>query len=230
MKIKKSMFALFMAVAILAGITIGANGADTLKAVSAYLNYGITIKYNGEEQILKTEKGERIYPITYQGSTYVPIRAVSNILGVGVDWDQATKTVLLGTPAEGIDLIDTLKIYSGTRAEQVQSSAKKSKVVGGITISHWLSLQTDAQYHHEADAYFNLGGKYDTLTFQVYAEKDAKLTISGDNDYVLAEIDLKGAAVPQTIQVELLNTTQLHFHYYSAAEVAYTYIFDANLK
>ena len=209
MKIKKSMFALFMAVAILAGITI---------------------KYNGEEQILKTEKGERIYPITYQGSTYVPIRAVSNILGVGVDWDQATKTVLLGTPADGIDLIDTYKAYAVNVAKQYQSSDKKPVDIGGVNVSHYIKF--DYTSVGTRDVFFNIGGKYETLTFQAYSAnpKDLTLTVYGDNDSVLAEIVLKARAVPQTYTVELFNTTQLTFKLSTNTNGDPIYIFDANLK
>ena len=96
MKTRKTFITLAIALALVCGMVIGANAADTLKEISAYLNYGITIKYNGEAQNLADASGNRVYPITYNGTTYLPIRAVSNMLGIGVDWDGATQTVLLG--------------------------------------------------------------------------------------------------------------------------------------
>lgn len=205
--------------------------ANNLEAIGAYLNYGITIKYNGETQILKTEGGERIYPITYQGSTYVPIRAVSQILGVGVDWDQATKTVLLGTPADGIDLIDTYTAYAADYASQVPSSQNKAITIGGVNVSHYLNLNAywSSDAHNER-IYFNLGGKYRSITFQVYAEKSTTLTVYGDNGYVLAEIPITGKSVPQTHTVELLNTIELQFKGDGIEGSNNAYIFDAMLK
>ena len=100
---------LAVALALVCGLVIGAtasNGAAQL--IQAYLTPGRTVKYNGEVQTMKDEKGNVIYPISYQGSTYVPMRAISNILGVPVEWDGATQTVLLGAPVEGVDLIEKI--------------------------------------------------------------------------------------------------------------------------
>ena len=95
MKIKKTVLALALAMAVMFGLMIGVNAADTLETISAYLNYGITVKYNGEAQELIDADGNKVYPITYNGTTYLPVRAISNILGVEVNWDGKTKTVLL---------------------------------------------------------------------------------------------------------------------------------------
>lgn len=105
MKIKKSVLTLALAVAVMFGIMVGANAADTLKEIKAFLNYGITIKYNGEAQELKDANGNRVYPISYEGTTYLPIRAVAGLLGIEVNWDGPTQTVWLGegfipTPVE----------------------------------------------------------------------------------------------------------------------------------
>ena len=94
-KFKKHIVTLAVALALVGSFVLGANASTTLTAIQAYLNYGITIEYNGETQQMFDANGVRLYPITYNNSTYVPIRAVSNILGVNVDWDQATKTVIL---------------------------------------------------------------------------------------------------------------------------------------
>lgn len=96
MKIKKSALTLALAFAVVFGMIVGANAADTLKTITASLNYGITIKYNGEVQEMKDATGNRVYPISYEGTTYLPVRAVANLLGIEVNWDGATNTVWLG--------------------------------------------------------------------------------------------------------------------------------------
>ena len=96
MRIKKSALTLALAIAVVFGIMIGANAADTVKTITASLNYGITIKYNGNVQEMKDANGNRVYPISYEGTTYLPVRAVANLLGIEVNWDGPTQTVWLG--------------------------------------------------------------------------------------------------------------------------------------
>ena len=96
MKYRKALLTLAIAVALMGAFTLGTKAADTLEAISAYLNYGITVKYNGETQSMTDANGAPVYPITYNDTTYLPVRAISNMLGVSVDWDPDTQTVLLG--------------------------------------------------------------------------------------------------------------------------------------
>lgn len=249
MKGKKALMTLAITLALVCGMAIGASAADTLKEISAYLNYGITIKYNGEAQDLTDAAGNRVYPITYNGTTYLPVRAVSNLLGIGVDWDGATQTVLLGEKADGTDLIDNFKPYNSYTTdidyrgsldpEFIQSSEKQTTTIGGNTVSHWFAVRLDYLDDDAPECSFNLGGKYDTLTFQTYADKDMTLIVTGDNDSVLGQFSLKGGQVPQSLTIDLHGTTQLTFDcekvpgstsYTGDGKVWCTYIFDAILK
>ncbi|WP_305141223.1 stalk domain-containing protein [Acutalibacter muris] len=246
---KKALMTLAITLALVCGMAIGASAADTLKEISAYLNYGITIKYNGEAQDLTDAAGNRVYPITYNGTTYLPVRAVSNLLGIGVDWDGATQTVLLGEKADGTDLIDNFKPYNSYTTdidyrgsldpEFIQSSEKQTTTIGGNTVSHWFAVRLDYLDDDAPECSFNLGGKYDTLTFQTYADKDMTLIVTGDNDSVLGQFSLKGGQVPQSLTIDLHGTTQLTFDcekvpgstsYTGDGKVWCTYIFDAILK
>ena len=249
MKTRKTFITLAIVLALACGMVIGANAADALKEISAYLNYGITIKYNSEVQTLTDTDGNRVYPITYNGTTYLPIRAVSNILGIGVEWNGATQTVLLGEKADGTDLIDNFKPYNSYTTsidyrgsldpEFIQSSEKQTTDIGGNTVSHWLAVRLDYMTDSAPECSFNLGGKYDTLTFQTYADKDMTLIVTGDNDSVLGQFTLKGGQVPQSLTIDLHGTTQLTFDceqvpgstsYTGDGKVWCTYIFDAILR
>lgn len=54
-----------------------------------------TIVIDGKEQTFKTSAGKRIFPLLYDGSTYLPLRAIGQIMDRDVDWDNDTKTVTL---------------------------------------------------------------------------------------------------------------------------------------
>lgn len=265
MKIKKSMLTLALALAVVCGITIGASASSTLQEIKAYLNSGITIKYNNEVQTMTDAGGNTVYPITYNGSTYLPVRAISNILGVGVDWDQATQTVLLGktdtgntsspsapTQSVGVDLLETFQPYSFTNEarqswnwnithyfEQIQKSEGKTVTIGGETTDHWALMFTgETCSTPTVSGYYNIGGKYNTLTFKAYSDHDITLSVYGDNETLLGEFALKGSQVPQTCTVNLQGTTQLHFlraasnptgETWSQTVALSAYIFDAYL-
>ena len=257
MKHRKALMTLVIALTLVCGITIGANASSTLKQISAYLNYGISIRYKGEIQTLADANGNLVYPITYEGTTYLPVRSVANLLGIDVSWDQTTQTVLLGggtnsapsAPADNtpssVDLIENFKPYTSyvtevnDRAnpdpEFLQSGDQLSTDVGGVTVDHWLNLRNFIGSYKPVCS-FNLGGKYGTLTFKVYTDKDVSLTVKGDNDSVLGEFSLKEGQVPQTLTVDLRNTAQLTFACDKVREESYytgnanTYIFDAVLN
>lgn len=249
MKTRKTFITLAIALALVCGMVIGANAADTLKEISAYLNYDITIKYNGEVQNLTDAGGNRVYPITYNGTTYLPVRAVSNMLGIGVDWDGATQTVLLGKAESTVNLMETYKPY--TKYQSVSrvisdwhdgpifyQKSTTPENIGGETASSWLNLYNPknnwAEDSNTLLCSFNIGGKYKTLTFKAYTNEDATLTVKGDNDSLLGEFKLTAGQTPQTFTVDLLNTTQLTFLLNNGVETygidIETYVFDAKLE
>jgi hypothetical protein len=83
--------------AIMLGVCVGtAFAVAQQQQITATLDSGIKIVYSGVEQTMKDANGNVVYPIIYNGTTYVPIRAVSNMLGVSVDWKEETRSVLLG--------------------------------------------------------------------------------------------------------------------------------------
>lgn len=90
---RKSLTALLLALTLFCGLLTGA--AEPREKVTAYLRPDITVTYNGDPQTLQDAAGNTLYPLSCNGTAYLPVRAVSNILGIEVDWDQAAQTVLL---------------------------------------------------------------------------------------------------------------------------------------
>lgn len=93
---KKTGFILLITLSLLAAFTIGAIAGNGMEEISAWINHNIKIEYNDVEQNMTDANGNPVYPITYNDTTYLPVRAISNMLGVKVDWDNDTQTVLLG--------------------------------------------------------------------------------------------------------------------------------------
>lgn len=79
--------------AIPAGVS-SASSTDTRRA--AYLRQDVTVELNREKLSFADEKGGVIYPLTYNGSTYLPIRAVSGLMGEPIEWSNEARTVYIG--------------------------------------------------------------------------------------------------------------------------------------
>ncbi|GGG65860.1 stalk domain-containing protein [Paenibacillus radicis (ex Gao et al. 2016)] len=101
---KKKTMAAILGVTILASMSTGAYAATKLQEIKAYLNPGVKVKVNGTLVQLKDAKGSAIVPIEYKNSNYVPARAIADALGVAVDYDQATQTIIFGEKVEGTAL------------------------------------------------------------------------------------------------------------------------------
>lgn len=97
---KKSFISGMLMAVILIGIIGTAHAQNTATTVDIYYR-DIIIKINGQE--VKTNETE---PFILNGSTYLPIRAVSEALGLEVTWDDETSTVGLNNPNRQTDKIN----------------------------------------------------------------------------------------------------------------------------
>ena len=74
--------------------------AATSKTLTAYYR-DIKLNINGQIVVPKDTDGVVVDPFIVDGTTYLPIRAVSEALGKTVDWNEATSTVIVKDPAPG---------------------------------------------------------------------------------------------------------------------------------
>lgn len=94
---KKKMTAALTAFAVLGGMGTGVYAGANLQEIKAYLNPSIKFKMNGQPVQLKNGSGAVVAPISYKDTTYLPVRSVSDLLGVTVKFDAATNTISLGS-------------------------------------------------------------------------------------------------------------------------------------
>jgi ribosomal protein S19 len=83
--------------------------------IEVILAADIAVKFNGDIQTLRDVNGNIIYPLLYNGSTYLPVRAISELVGLYVDWDAATRTVeLRTTPEPRVTFVPTQGVFPPT--------------------------------------------------------------------------------------------------------------------
>ena len=64
------------------------------------VSYGdITIYLNGEKKVATDVSGKVVEPLIYEGTTYVPVRAISEWFGKTVTWQGSTNSVLINDSA-----------------------------------------------------------------------------------------------------------------------------------
>ena len=111
------------AAALLASVAIGATvyAANLTKKIDVLYD-DIRISSNNIEFMPVDEQGSQVEPFIYEGTTYLPVRAVSEALGKNVSWDSETKTVMV-TDNEDIEyskiaIRNFFKLFSEKRYDE----------------------------------------------------------------------------------------------------------------
>ena len=84
----------------LKGFVIGFIAATVLTGGLSLAAQTVRIVLNGNELIPTDANGKRVDPLLVDGTTYLPVRAISSALGLEVAWDEETYTVSLTKPVE----------------------------------------------------------------------------------------------------------------------------------
>lgn len=101
-----------MATVLLLGL-IG-TAAATVGKMTVSVDYNnIKVTMNGTAVNLVDANGNAVEPFAINGTTYLPVRAVANALGLDVGWDGASSTVTLkGNSSERqTDMLEALQFY-----------------------------------------------------------------------------------------------------------------------
>lgn len=96
---KKKLLCAIAVVSAVSCFTAGVFANVKLETISAYLNHGISIAKGGEIVTLLDSNGNKMTPITYNDSTYLPVRAISNLLGHEIGWDAQMQCVSIDNSA-----------------------------------------------------------------------------------------------------------------------------------
>lgn len=134
-----TLFVIFLLVLSLGNICL----ADTVET-DVILNREIKVTYNDEIQEFQNVNGVKVYPLSYEGTTYLPIRSISSLFESKIKWDGNTNSIYLG---EG-DL-DT------TSSKPVSSFIKGNNE----TVKVLLNRDVKIYYHGEVQAFTDITGK-----------------------------------------------------------------------
>lgn len=94
---------------------------------SAFLKPDILVMYDFEIQSFKDVNGDTVYPIIYNGSTYLPIRSISKLMDAPIDWDGTTKTISIDDTDSTYAIIEEEDEKTTVAAVEVTTSAMEIK-------------------------------------------------------------------------------------------------------
>lgn len=91
---KKSYFCGLATIVIILSLSLSAYALSTTREATLYYS-GIQLTINGELVTPKDANGATVEPFIIDGTTYLPVRAIGEALGMEVSWDGDTQTVSL---------------------------------------------------------------------------------------------------------------------------------------
>lgn len=184
---KKKALTIIIGISLIFGFALGAGAAPALQSITAHLNWSIKFNIEGASWSPKDENGNKLAPIIYNNSTYLPVRAVSEALGTSVNWDQKSQTIHLG---ESTSEVSITSLEKELHSRVFQTSDKKYTVQNGKDYGSGFVLKDLNSVDTSLDLVPN--GKYQTLnlTFvNLDDKKDIYIQVKSGED-VLEDLTL----------------------------------------
>ena len=177
-KTLKGYFLGFLSAAVLvSGVTYAASTTKTIEAL--YNN--IKIYVDGIKIDPKDAAGNAVEPFIYNGTTYLPVRAVGEAIGKTVSWDGETQSVYLGEkPGDTVYLLDVCPLYDSARCEEFTTENGKSFLLGGKSFTNGITLNNYSWVM--SDAFFNLNAQYKTVSFDLGPANGSDMGITNDRN------------------------------------------------
>lgn len=195
------MAALLMVSLVVPGFAVYSKNVTVFPGVSIFVN---------DQKINPTDaKGNPVEAFIYEGTTYLPVRAVSEALDLPIQWEGTSKSVYIGShtsdkPAAWVADMD----YFDRSGPWVTGSPLKDNL--GNEHQHWLYCKSNGVKYIT----YKLNAQYSRLTgvyFQLYSNRsgdDTKLTIYADNEKVW-EGEMGRGIDPRNISVDVTGALEL---------------------
>lgn len=179
---------------------------------------GIKIYIDDVELNPKDAAGNPVDVFVYNGTTYLPVRAVSEALGKPVQWDGKTQSVYIGkhssdTPAAYLSEMDYFALSYRWDFDRLTTDNL------GNNHTHSIEIGNNAPSGHKV--VYKLNGQYSRLTAWYYQEysyrgtnqsRTKTLVISGDGKE-LWQGTVAAGIEPQYIDIDITGVLELTIEY-----------------
>ena len=108
--------------------------AEEANLVNLNVQMGVNLYMNDKGFIPRDVNGNETYPFIYEGTTYVPIRAIAELFNASVNWDASSNTVSIVTSGEKAKLNHTNRPTQTMYNMNITASKGTKLVVNGQEI------------------------------------------------------------------------------------------------
>lgn len=177
----------------------------------------------------KDTTGKQIEPFIYNGTTYLPVRAVGEALGKKVYWDGFTQTVYIGKkPGEISYLTETVEPYAYSngivdKVKIIRLEDKEKLNMGGVLYNTGFKFG-EQRNATGVQASFNLNGQYEEIKGTLGAiawnkiDHNQTFNIYLDNK-LYKSIEVKNRELPKEITIPVKGVLHLMFEIPKASYV-----------
>lgn len=199
----KRLTALFACCAVATGCAFAISATRTITV--EYSNIKLVV--DGIEITPTDANGSTVEPFIYNGTTYLPVRAVGNAIGKQVNWDGGSKTVYIGEMPNARNWLMTVCPPYESRAFSTEPASFK---MDGQTYTHGFYCD----YYGDNYGLFNLNGQYSTLSCDIGrldghatgSERYIEIYLDGDLSQV---IEIPAESMVKHFDIPLNNALQM---------------------
>ena len=173
---KQTFLAAGLVIGLVSGMCVQSFAAGPIQRIAASINDSFSVSVNGENKSLPDDS----HILVYNNRSYLPVRAVSEMLGCKVDWDDATKKISITQDSGKKDdgKIDTEKPTTG---DDNKSDTSKSDYKALPQIYEVTGFRADAESYFTDEygdrLYIKLKNKEDGILRLV--SSSVKFTVNG---------------------------------------------------
>ncbi|MBR6524082.1 MAG: NPCBM/NEW2 domain-containing protein [Clostridia bacterium] len=225
---KKRLQGLIAGVLIGAMVTSGVVFAANTTTLYDVIANGIKIVVDGKKLNPTDTNGNKVEPIIYNGTTYLPVRAVANALGKAVYWDGPNYTVYLGNMNGKLEY-PTVELNIN---DDIGDCWEKSSKL----LDNYGNNYTRAIYQARGNSYDNpyeilCNGKYSRFKGTIYVEKGCKrdnetqIIIKADGKTIFSTDTINKTTTPKHFDINITGYNDIQI--IDVQDSGYVHIGDA---
>ena len=208
-----SFIAGMVTMALIFAMSVSVLAAGNLTNLTDVLVGGIRIVIDGQELHPTDVNGNPVDPMIYNGTTYLPVRAVASALGKAVYWDGPTYTVYLGN-------MDGELEYPTVMLKDMVSIAQKPHATNRL-VDNYGNRYGSAFFNDRSAISFEylLNMKYSKFKGTLYIPEGVTdyygnyLTIEADGHIIYTSPEMNKTSSPVLIDVDVTgyNDVKIYF-------------------